>query len=411
MHEGFMDRYPVVILDRPIRIFDFKPLPLLCLIVASLIALKISLFIDPTFKFGNMPANIFVFFTFFSLIAGNVKALELRPLSWWLKRIYRLRGPLPLYLPELGQSEKPPGREAFVGKDTICSSMRLNNSDLEKLDALQRLKIADLLVDFANDHCGSVQIYSPPGWMQAGEDRDFYLLSKESGRQFSRLSKKLTKLGLASELSSKEQMRRLIFGQLSPSHYSATVQSDAITSGDDLLSLCQSGFEHKLNYINIDGKFLSTLHIVNLPAEVNFGLFNKILDADCDLSFSLYLSSCDQPLLKHLARVNFRLGNTMPGGGPLTPPEHLAKIQTFCQTEMAATRVAIYVTAYADSLPELERSRRVVERAVHRMGGALGGCYAEELDAMITALPICHDLVKSTHTITSQAAAHFIPFL
>ncbi|GEM_PF-703212 len=424
-----MDRYPVVILDRPIRIFDFKPLPLLCLIVASLLALKLSLLINPSYRFGNIPCSIFVFVAFFSLIAGNVKALELKPLKWWMKRIHHFKGPLPVYLPDFTAEEKFDKQTlslALEEKNTICSCLKIDNDDLEKLDSLQRLKLADLLIDFANDHFAPVQIYSPPQWMQQTENRDFYIITKDSTpadclvvkpnqskkqSKSLRLAHRMTKLGLQTAEVGKADLRRLLYGQLSPSSWSVGIVNDAITTGDDLLSLCESGFEHKLNYILIDGKFVSTLHLSNLPLEVNFGLFNKIFDADCDLAFSIYLSSCNSPALKQRARINLRLGTTIKNYGPITPPEHLAKIQAFCQTEMAATKIGVYVTVYADNLPAMENSILAVQRAVHRMGGAVSGCYADELDAMIAALPIGEDLIKSNHAITSQAAAHFIPFL
>ncbi len=424
-----MDRYPVVILDRPIRIFDFKPLPLLCLIAASLVALKLSLFIHPSYRFGNLPCSIIVFIAFFSIIAGNVKALELKPLKWWLKRIQHLRGPLPLYLPEFdleGKLEAQNLSSPLAGKNTICSCLKIDNSDLQKLDAVQRLKIADLLIDFANDHYAPVQIYSPPQWMQEGDDRDFYIITKETSAEHEaddslpakqkqmrsvRLARRMTKLGLATSAIKKRQLRQLLYGQLSPSHWQADIENDAITNGEDLLSLCEAGFEHKLNYVLIDGKFVSTLHLSNLPMEANFGLFNKILDIDCDSAFSVYLSRCNLPALKQQARINYRLGTTIKNNGPVTPPEHLAKIQAFCQTEMAATKIGMYITVYANSHESMQSSQLLVERAVHRMGGAVSGCYADELDAMIAALPVGEDLIKSNHAITSQAAAHFIPFL
>lgn len=113
-----MDRYPVVILDRPIRIFDFKPIPLLCLIAASLVALKLSSFIDPHFYVGNIPANVFTFICAFSLIAGHIKALELKPIKWWLKRLKYVREPLPLFLPESELSS------TLVGNGSNCSCLK-----------------------------------------------------------------------------------------------------------------------------------------------------------------------------------------------------------------------------------------------------------------------------------------------
>ncbi len=424
-----MDRYPVVILDRPIRIFDFKPIPLFCLIAASLVALKLSSYIDPHLYIGNIPANLLTFICAFSLIAGNVKALELKPLKWWLKRIRYIREPLPLYLPEGELSS------SLVGSGSNCSCLKINNQDLANLDAVQRLKIADLIVDFANDQSGSLQIYSPPSWAQSNpEQRDFYLISKEVSKvemanqdskagapmpsrarsRFLKLADRIGKHGLGVEAVSAVDVRRLLYAQLSPSHPEPDLHAtNSINSGSDLLSLCVAGFEHKPRYVLIDGMYVSTIHLTSLPLEVNFGLMDKLLDCDAELSFSMYLRPCNMAALKRQAR--FRLNcelNTVERYKEIrTPATHLAHFRAFCESEMAATGIGISATIYAENLNALEGQMMRAQKAVHRMGGTVNTCYTEELEAMISGLPICEDMVAFSHTITSQAAAKFIPFL
>ncbi len=389
-HEVFMDRYPVVILDRPIRIFDFKPIPLLCLIAASLVALKLSLFIDPHFHIGNIPANLFTFICAFSLIAGNVKALELKPIKWWLKRLRYIREPLPLFLPESELSS------TLVGNDSNCSCLKISNHDLANLDVVQRLKIADLIVDFANDQVGSLQIYSPPSWAQANrEQRDFYLISKENAN-FLKLAGRISKYGLGVAAVSTIDVRRMLYAQLSPSHLEPDMHAtNSINSGSDLLSLCVAGFEHKPRYILIDGKYVSTIHLTNLPLEVNFGLFDRLLDCGCELSFSMYLRPCNMPAVKRQARIrlNCELSTAERYKELKTPANHLAHFRAFCESEMAATGIGISATIYADSLNALEYQMLRAQKAVHRMGGTINTCYTEELEAMISGLPICEDMV------------------
>jgi hypothetical protein len=403
-----MDRYPVVILDRPIRIFDFKPIPLLCLIAASLVALKLSSFIDPHFYIGDIPANVFTFICAFSLIAGHVKALELKPIKWWLKRLKYVREPLPLFLPESELSS------TLVGSGSNCSCLKISNQDLANLDDIQRLKIADLIVDFANDQVGSLQIYSPPTWAQSNpEQRDFYLISKENSR-FSKLANRIGKYGLGVEATTTIDVRRMLYAQLSPSHLEPDLHAtNSINSGSDLLSLCVAGFEHKPRYVLIDGKYVSTIHLTSLPLEVNFGLLDKLLDSDCELSFSMYLRPCNMPALKRQARfrLNCELSTAERYKELKTPANHLAHFRAFCESEMAATGIGISATIYADSLNALEYQMMRAQKAVHRMGGTINTSYAEELEAMISGLPICEDMVAVSHTITSQAAAKFIPFL
>ncbi|CAN5255292.1 hypothetical protein BH11CYA1_BH11CYA1_01430 [soil metagenome] len=421
-----MDRYPVVILDQPIRIFDFKPIPLLCLVAASLVALKLSSFINPYVYIFNLPANLFVFICAFSLIAGHVKALELRPLKWWLKRIKYIREPLPLYLPEGELSS------SLVGSGSNCSCLKINNSDLANLDAVQRLKIADLIVDFANDQTGSLQIYSPPQWVHTdSEQRDFYIISKELAKpdsspedcaharkrwrsRFLKLADRIGKYGLGVETVSSIDVRRMLYAQLSPSHVEPDINAaNSISNGSDLLSLCVAGFEHLPRYVLVDGKYVSTIHLTGLPLEVNFGLLDKLLDCDAELAFSMYLRPCNMPALKRQAR--FRLNCQLPTAEEYktmrTPTAHLAHFRAFCESEMAATGVGISATIYADSLSTLEYHMLKAQRAVHRLGGTINTSYTEELEALISGLPICEDMVAYSHTITSQAAAKFIPFL
>jgi hypothetical protein len=285
---------------------------------------------------------------------------------------------------------------------------------LANLDDIQRLKVADLIVDFANDQVGSLQIYSPPSWAQSNpEQRDFYLITKENSR-LSKLANRIGKYGLGVEATPTIDVRRMLYAQLSPSHLEPDLHAtNSINSGSDLLSLCVAGFEHKPRYVLIDGKYVSTIHLTSLPLEVNFGLLDKLLDSDCDLSFSMYLRPCNMPALKRQARfrLNCELSTAERYKELKTPANHLAHFRAFCESEMAATGIGISATIYADSLNALEYQMMRAQKAVHRMGGTINTSYAEELEAMISGLPICEDMVAVSHTITSQAAAKFIPFL
>lgn len=460
-----MERYPVVILDRPIRIFNFKPLPLLCVIVATLVTLRLASYIDSTWSIGAMPVNLLFFIICYSFIIANVKALELKPLKWWLRRLSYHGEPLPAYLPgqplapviTFAETPRAPNLSNHFkptpATDYSCHCLKLNNIDLQSLDSLQRLKIADALVDFASEHAGGMQIYSPPDWGQSSEEREFYIVIKapiqdipEGSNQvplpprFEKLARKISKIGLSLEHVGKAEVRQLLFAQLSPSHCAIShsdeggaEDNDAAENGaqeavknatardarlfmptasdDDLLSLCVAGFEHRPRYISIDDKFVATIHLEDLPREMSFGLFSKIFDLECQLSFSMYLRPCNLPALKRQALLNLKLGTTMKAYGPITPPEHLSQIKTFCETEIGATDVGASVTVYADTLAQLEQSLVAVERAVHRMGGTVSNSFNEQLEAFIAGLPICEDRRHNSHVITSAAAAKFVPFL
>jgi hypothetical protein len=206
----------------------------------------------------------------------------------------------------------------------------------------------------------------------------------------------------------------MLYAQLSPSHPEPDLYaSNSINSGSDLLSLCVAGFEHKPRYLIIDGMYVSTIHLTSLPLEVNFGLMDKLLECDAELSFSMYLRPCNMPALKRQARfrLNCQLSTAERYKEMRTPATHLAHFRAFCESEMAATGIGISATMYATSLNALEGQMMRAQKAVHRMGGTVNTCYTEELEAMISGLPICEDMVAYSHTITSQAAAKFIPFL
>jgi hypothetical protein len=403
-----MDRYPVVILDRPIRIFDFKPIPLLCLIAAGLIALKLSSYIDPHLLIGNLPLRLITFISAFCMMIPIVKFLELIPPKRWLKIIKHTREPLPLYLPEKELSA------SLTGSSSACSCLKISNKDVANLDALQRLKIADTIVDFANIQSGSLQIYSPPSRAQSEtEQRDFYLIGKENSRLI-KLADSIRKYGLSLETVSAVDVRKLLYAQLSPSHKEPDLHTiNSITSGGDLLSLCINGFEHHHSYLLIDGKYVSTIHLYSLPLEVNFGLIDKLFNCDVDLAFSMYLRPCNMPALQEQARSRLYFEQSTAGifDTNKTPASHLEQIRAFCESKIVATGISISATIYADSLNELDCQIMKAKKAVLQMGAGSTRQYDEELEGMISGLPICEDMVAFSHTITSQAAAKFIPFL
>lgn len=83
--------HKVIVLNKPLKIFEFTPIQLGMLVVAIIGGLLIATNMPKEWKFNNVPAGVFVFVGVVGAAMVLGKMSEVKPWMWWRNMvIYRL---------------------------------------------------------------------------------------------------------------------------------------------------------------------------------------------------------------------------------------------------------------------------------------------------------------------------------
>jgi hypothetical protein len=82
----------VIILNKPLKIFEFTPVQLVLLVISTITALIVGGKIPGTWKVGNLPAGFLAGLLIVCAAIVFVKATEIKPMQWWRNLLfYRLK--------------------------------------------------------------------------------------------------------------------------------------------------------------------------------------------------------------------------------------------------------------------------------------------------------------------------------
>ncbi|HEY9732652.1 MAG TPA: hypothetical protein V6C89_12110 [Drouetiella sp.] len=93
--------HKVIILNKPLKIFDFTPIQLIMHVIAIITALLMATNMPKEWKFNNVPAGVFVFVAIVgaSIVLGKMS--EVKPWSWWKNMVLYRLGLVPnLFVPK-----------------------------------------------------------------------------------------------------------------------------------------------------------------------------------------------------------------------------------------------------------------------------------------------------------------------
>ncbi len=93
--------HKVIILNKPLKIFDFTIIQLILMFFSLLVAFGISTQIPKEWKWNGLPGPILVFILIICIMLALVKMSEVKPWTWWKNLIlYRLKAVPTVYMPK-----------------------------------------------------------------------------------------------------------------------------------------------------------------------------------------------------------------------------------------------------------------------------------------------------------------------
>jgi hypothetical protein len=93
--------HKVIILNKPLKIFDFTIIQLILMFFSILGAVGLSMQFPKDWKFNGLPAGALVGIVFICITLALVKMSEVKPWAWWLNLLaYRLKAVPTIFIPK-----------------------------------------------------------------------------------------------------------------------------------------------------------------------------------------------------------------------------------------------------------------------------------------------------------------------
>ncbi|MDR3614340.1 MAG: hypothetical protein P4L53_12325 [Candidatus Obscuribacterales bacterium] len=395
------ETYTVANLSQQLRLHGVTLPGMALLAVCIGVSLYITSLLASNVSVRGIPLDSIIFMISMCAFLLPVKMTSIRPLKWWRRYLeYNVSKKIPITFPEVEYGH------------ASHSSLRITKRDFAGLSAVQQKQVLDLLTDFAGGDGQSLQVFTPSISFATNKlDREFYIISDTRKNVQNNLIEKLQRACLPVSEVDEISLRKLMYSYLSPTHSNTeAIPPLAMAHANDLLTLCAAGFEQHAQYLFIDGKYVRSFFFQALPPQSYFGFLNRLMEIDCNVSLSTFFRRTNMPHLQETIKRNSHLGiglGTTKSSGFQSLKADLVKV---AKGNTEALEIGMYLTLYVDSQEELESDTVVLLRFIESFGGNLSSATVQELDALMTMLPLNRDLIDSRHIVLPLIAQTFVPF-
>ena len=141
-------RFPVIPLNQPLRIYDFTVRQLVALALMSFFMLLLVTQIDKTWILAGLPARFLLSVIGFSCAIVVVRMSDVRPMIWWKRQLLYYGKPIPVRLPDVHWSDKPDSPATLLLNNNSRVCLKVRKEEFEALEEDKKQKILDSLVEF-----------------------------------------------------------------------------------------------------------------------------------------------------------------------------------------------------------------------------------------------------------------------
>jgi hypothetical protein len=397
-------KYRIVKIDSQMRIFDMTAGQWWAVSGLFLVAILMMMSIDPHWRFGGLPLRSCVFVGMLSFMP-LLKMTEIRPLAWWQRRVVSLFKDTEDNLPTIGWHD---GATMTVD-GTAIYHLKFSLEATNALDTQCQQTVAAALFSSVENSSHEWQLFVPP---ESGT-RSVYLATADLA-ELTTFKKILGQYVDAAEMASQGDLRNVLYRHLTPSARRAeTVAPDLVPGVSDALTLAAAGFEQTNNHLLVDGVYAQAVAIAKLPSFTHFGIIDDIFREDLQASVAIYFNACDQSRVRKDLQIQYRMGYVQNSNAKITPAirEASETIVGLSEGSLTAVDIAVYACYCAQSSQESAEKFAKLNRAIDRFGGVMQSLHIEELNGLMTVLPLGQDRIKRRHRVTTGIASTFAPFV
>ncbi|HUD20858.1 MAG TPA: ATP-binding protein [Candidatus Saccharimonadales bacterium] len=191
---------------------------------------------------------------------------------------------------------------------------------------------------------------------------------------------------------------------------------------DQLDFITYSGLEEQYNYLVVDGRFLRVMYLSGYPYTASSGWLNQLVNFNHDADISYHIEPVEATLaLPKLNRKITELTSTkraMERSGRIIGSELLDPLESATALRDKIQRgqenlfqVSIYIALSADSLPELDKTTKVLETVLATRLFYTKYATFQQIEGLQSVLPRSDNQLAQKRNLDSSSAALTFPFI
>jgi len=216
----------------------------------------------------------------------------------------------------------------------------------------------------------------------------------------------------------RREMRNLIYAHLNPSLSEAEPDAPPSRPGVSEASvLARSGLKVTDNYLWLDGKYVGSQYMQQIPHETWMGWLVELLTLSVEYTVTLYIHCVDQDSVRKKLKSQYTMG--IVASTQLSTPDlegleqtrtAQAAIQEFLRSSNKAFDMSFYIKTHADTIERLNGSMDEIRRVFKNKGCVMDRAQMLQLDAWQATLPVGVDKLAIVHRVMSPIVGSFWPF-
>ncbi|MBY0359000.1 MAG: ATP-binding protein [Candidatus Obscuribacterales bacterium] len=216
----------------------------------------------------------------------------------------------------------------------------------------------------------------------------------------------------------RREMRSLIYTHLNPTLSESEPEAPPSRPGVSEASvLAGSGLKVTDDYLWLDGKYVGTHYMQQVPHETWMGWLVELLALSVEYTVSFYIHCCDQDQVRKKLKSQYTLG--VVASTQLATPDleglestrtAQQAIQEFLRSSNKAFDISFYIKTHADTLERLHSNMDEIRRVFKNKGAIMDRAQLLQLDAWQSTLPVGVDKLARVHRVMSPVVGSFWPF-
>ena len=270
-----------------------------------------------------------------------------------------------------------------------------------------------VVISYQPPDCKSGQVWSGRRSIQKHEE---YLDSLN--RLVKTAFEQLRQGNLRPRILARKEVRNLIYSDLNPSL--AHRDPEAPPSHPQLSEAsCLAGSALKVQneYLWLDGKYIGTQYMFQLPHDTWMGWLVDLLTLGVEYTMSVFIHQCNQDKVRADLKRKYHLG--MVTSTQLATPDleglegtrrAAAAIQEFLRSSNKAFDCSLYISSQCDSAEQLNHNMDEIRRVFKNRGANMDRGQLLQLDAWQSTLAVGVDKLAIIHRIMSPIVGTLWPF-
>jgi conjugal transfer ATP-binding protein TraC len=216
----------------------------------------------------------------------------------------------------------------------------------------------------------------------------------------------------------RKEVRNLLYNHLNPSLFEDEPEAPPSRPGvSDASVLARSGLKVTDNYLWLDGKYVGSQYMQQVPHETWMGWLVELLTLSVEYTVSLFIHCVDQDSVRKKLKSQYTMG--IVASTQLSTPDleglestrtAQAAIQEFLRSSNKAFDVSFYIKTHADTVERLNGHMDEIRRVFKNKGAIMDRAQMLQLDAWQSTLPVGVDKLAIVHRVMSPIVGSFWPF-